>query len=377
MSRSSFFIVLASTLLTFTVLYAPQPLLPVLAQDLAISRSAASLLITVTLIPLSIAPIAYGFLLESISAKRVLIGASLLLACSSLVLATGPAYPVFLSMRLLQGLLIPAMLTSLMTYIAAGALPERLERSLAVYVASTVLGGFAGRAFAGLVTEYAGWQTAFFLIGLLLLVSSGLLLRLERESASRFSRLPLHAIGQVVRAAGIGRVYLLIFCAFFVFASLLNFLPFRLIELDPDLGAGAVSLMYSGYLMGVLVSLASGRIVARLGGRQRAISAGFVLLLISTLLFAVPVVGALFATMFLLCAGMFLVHSLLPGLINQMAPARRGIVNGLYVAAYYAGGSAGSYLPGLLLAAAGWHAYILLLAAILLLALIASRALRV
>jgi YNFM family putative membrane transporter len=368
-SRTNFLIVLSSTLLAFTVLYAPQPLLPVLAQDLAVSRSAASLLITVALIPLSVAPIAYGFLLESVSAKRVLIGASLLLAASSLALAAGPAYPGFLLVRLFQGLLIPAMLTALMTYISSSAAPERLERALATYVACTVLGGFAGRAFAGFVTELAGWQTAFFLIGALLLVSFAMLLRLTSDSKSRFSRAHPRAIAQVLRTPGIGRAYLVIFCAFFVFASLLNFLPFRLTELDSALGSGAIALMYSGYLMGVAVSLASGRIAARIGGRRRAIVLGLALLLASTLLFSIPAVPAVFLNMFLLCAGMFLVHSLLPGYINQLAPARRGIVNGLYVAAYYAGGSAGSFLPGLLLEAAGWGVFILGLAVVVLLAL--------
>src|SRR5690606_6997113 len=52
---------------SFTVLYAPQPLLPLLAAELGVGCPAASLLITVTLLPLSIAPVAYGFMLESVS----------------------------------------------------------------------------------------------------------------------------------------------------------------------------------------------------------------------------------------------------------------------------------------------------------------------
>lgn len=372
MSRSNFLIVLASTILVFTVLYAPQPLLPLLARDLEVSRPAASLLITVTLLPLSIAPIVYGFLLESVSAKRVLIAASLLLAASSCALAAGPGYAGFLLVRLLQGMLIPAMLTALMTYISASADPARLGRAMAVYVASTVLGGFAGRAFSGFVTELAGWRTSFLLIGLLLLGSTALLLRLQSDSPSRFSRVHPRAVVEVLRTPGLGRAYLVIFCAFFVFASLLNFLPFRLTELDEGLGSGAIALMYSGYLMGIVVSLASSRIAQRLGSRQRAVVVGLILLLVATLLFMIPVVSALFANMFLLCAGMFLVHGLLPGYINQLEPARRGIVNGLYVAAYYAGGSAGSFLPGLLLAAAGWEAFIFGLAAVVLLALLAA-----
>jgi len=369
-SPANFAIVLFSTILAFTVLYAPQPLLPVLARDLAVSQPAASLLTTVTLIPLSIAPIAYGFLLESVSAKRVLIVAAALLAGTSFVLATGPGYGGFLAVRLMQGLLIPAMLTALMTYVSASVEPARLGRAMAVYVASTVLGGFVGRAFSGIVTELSNWQVTFGLIGALLLVTVALLLRLQGDSTSRFSRVHPRVIGEVLRFPGLGRAYLVIFCAFFAFASLLNFLPFRLTELADGLGSAAISLMYTGYLMGIAVSLASGRAVLRFGER-RVVTAGLLLFLAAILLFQVPVVPFLFANMFLLCAGMFLVHSVLPGYVNRLAPERRGIVNGLYVAAYYAGGSVGSFLPGLVLAAGGWNAFILTLAGVLVLALVA------
>jgi YNFM family putative membrane transporter len=367
-SRGNYAIILFSTVLAFTVLYAPQPLLPVLAQDLGVSRPAASLLITVTLIPLGIAPIAYGFLLESVSARRMLIVASVLLAASAFGLAAGPGYGGFLALRLLQGLLLPAMLTALMTYVSASASAGGLGRAMAVYVATTVLGGFAGRAYSGVVSDAAGWQTTFFVLGLLLVVASGLLLRLQVDSASRFSRVDLSALGSVLRVPGLARAYAVIFCAFFVFASLLNFLPFRLTDLGEGLGSTVIALMYSGYLMGIVVSLASSRAVERFGERAVVIL-GLVLLLAATLLFQLPYVPVLFLNMFLFCAGMFLVHSVLPGYVNRLAPERRGIVNGLYVASYYFGGSAGSFLPGLLLAKAGWSAFIAALAAVVLLAL--------
>lgn len=215
----------------------------------------------------------------------------------------------------------------------------------------------------------------FFLIGVLLLISCGLLLRLQSDSASRFSRVHPRVIISVLRTAGLARAYLVIFCAFFVFASLLNFLPFRLAELDEGLGSGAISLMYTGYLMGIAVSLGSARIAAQLGSRKRAVMLGLIVQLVATLIFMTPTVSVVFANMFLLCAGMFLVHGLLPGFINELAPERRGIVNGLYVAAYYAGGSIGSFAPGLLLAKGGWNAFILGLTLVVLLALVlAARA---
>lgn len=69
-------------ILVFYALYAPQPLLPVLAETFAVSESRAALLITVSLLPLALAPVAYGFLLQRLSARRVLIGATWLFALS-------------------------------------------------------------------------------------------------------------------------------------------------------------------------------------------------------------------------------------------------------------------------------------------------------
>ncbi|NEP85156.1 MAG: MFS transporter, partial [Okeania sp. SIO3B3] len=51
--------------LAFTTIYAPQPLLPSFAETFDIQKSQAALLMTVLFFPLSVAPITYGYLLES------------------------------------------------------------------------------------------------------------------------------------------------------------------------------------------------------------------------------------------------------------------------------------------------------------------------
>lgn len=52
-------------------LYTPQPLLPVLATEFGVGEARASLLISVAMLPLAIAPIAYGFLLQRVSARHL------------------------------------------------------------------------------------------------------------------------------------------------------------------------------------------------------------------------------------------------------------------------------------------------------------------
>ncbi|MCK5912667.1 MAG: MFS transporter, partial [Desulfuromusa sp.] len=71
----------------------------------------------------------------------------------------------------------------------------------------------------------------------------------------------------------------------------------------------------------------------------------------------------LFGMMFLFCGAMFLVHATASGLVNRLAGnEHRGLTNGLYVAFYYAGGSIGSFAPGIIYSYFGWNSFLILLA---------------
>lgn len=177
-----------------------------------------------------------------------------------------------------------------------------------------------------------------------------------------FQRLELGAALEVLRRPEFLRLYGVVFCAFGAFASLLNFLPFRLIELGTGLSERGIGLMYSGYLMGVLVSLVSLRLAGRIGGVLNAMLVGVGILMTALLFFATSPLWVIFSGMFVLCAGMFLIHSLAPGVLNQRTGVQRGVVNGLYIAFYYAGGTMGSFLPGFVYHAFGWNAYLWVLA---------------
>ena len=61
---------------------------------------------------------------------------------------------------------------------------------------------------------------------------------------------------------------------------------------------------------------------------------------------------------------MFLLHSVLSAFLNHLESARKGLVNGLYVSAYYAGGALGSYFPGFVYQWFGWSAFVGLLASL-------------
>lgn len=369
-------VVLYITTLTFASFYAPQPLLPALRDEFGVSQAAASLLITVTLLPLSFAPMLYGVLLGSVSTRRLLLATVSLLAASELPIVLAPSYGVVLGARIAQGLLLPAILTALMSYVAAHSSGQGLQRAMSLYIGSTIFGAFAGRLAAGLLATLVGWRFAFAVLGCAILAGLPPLLRRQESRKTGFTRLRLNQVAGVLRTPGVLRIYLLVFCGFFSLAAMLNFLPFRIIELHPGASEARIALMYAGYFIGIGLSLGSRRVVALCGGEIRAIQLGLAFYLAVAPLLAVPSEPVIFVAMGLFCGGMFLVQTTAPGVINRLVPGGGGVVNGLYLSFYYAGGALGSYLPGFVYRRFGWTAFVLSLTGLLAVALFLASGLR-
>lgn len=374
MNRWTFVVLYAATVCGISAIYAPQPLLPVLAAHFGVSQATASLVTTATMLPLGLAPLAYGFFLDAVSAKP-LIGASLaLLSLCTAGLCLAPDFTWFLAIRVGQGLLVPALLTALMTYLATSASPATLRRVMAVYIAVTVFGGFFGRFFSGLAAQSLGWRIPFAGLAVCLMLGAILCLWLPPDGRAAFSPIRLAYAPQVLRKPGFVATYVVISLLFFVFSGMLNLLPFRLERLAGGYSPLRAGSMYAGYLMGIIACLTSHRFSRKLGGPTRAMAVGATIVIAAAAVFSLPAQAAIFASVFVLCSGMFLAHSVAPGVLNGAEREHKGLVNGLYISFYYSGGALGAYLPGLVLGRFGFGAAAgLLVGAAALAALVAAR----
>lgn len=357
------------SVVAFCLIYGPQPILPSLRAAFGVSQSDIALVITLVLIPLGVAPLVYGFLLEAVSAKRLMLAAVAVMTVCELGMACADSFPEFMGFRLCQGLAIPAALTAMMTHLSATHQGPDLQRALAAYISSTILGGFAGRFLTGWLSTAFGWRSSFTAFTLALAVCLVLTTHLKPTPRTAVERLRPGAALDLLRRPGFLRVYAMVGLAFFVYAALPNFLPFRLRELDPGISEFRIGLTYSGYLLGLFMSYFAPSLVARLGGEGRTLARAFLGYLAGTLLFLVSWPSAILADMFLLCSSMALIQAVSPGYVNRRAGPRKGLVNGLYISFYYAGGALGSYLPGLVYRHLGWTALVLALALVVCLAL--------
>ena len=358
-------IALCTTFLSFCTLYTPQPMLPLLSAEFGVSPTASALLVTVTLAPLGFAPIVYGYFLQAIPARSMLRVAVFLLIVNQLAFFAATQFWHLLALRFAQGLLLPAIFTSLMTYCATMAPADKVQKTMGLYIGATILGGFLSRALGGFFADLLGWHWVFVVMGLMLTPVWMLLRHLDADAEINFQRLDLRSVKRVLGNPLYRNCYLVLFGVFFVFAGVLNLLPFRLAEIAPSTGPLAASLLYTGYLVGIPVAIVSVQLIRAFGNIRRALLAGLAANAVGLIAYALSDTVVLFATMVVFASGMFFIHAVLSGLVNELATEHKGVVNGLYVSVYYLSGALGSWLPGYVYLGLGWEILVLLSALVL------------
>jgi YNFM family putative membrane transporter len=353
-------IALLATVISFSTLYIPQPMLPLFAERFGIAPGEAGLLMTVAMLPLAFAPVFYGYFLQAIPARLMLIVALGLLALNQLCFYLVDAFWQLILLRALQGLLLPAIFTALMTYCASTVPLPMVRRAMGYYIGATILGGFGGRLLGGLVASAFDWRAAFVVAGLLQLLPLLLLLKADSDADINFARLDPRSISRVLARRDYRLMFIALATVFFVFSGVLNLAPFHLRDLQPGATPLLISLLYLGYLVGVPVSFYSHSISTRLADERGGLLLGLALHTLGMAMLLFVDFAGLVAMMFFLAGGFFLIHALLSGLANHLASEHRGVVNGLYVSVYYLSGALGSWLPGYLYEAFAWHGMILL-----------------
>jgi len=352
-------IALIATVISFSTLYIPQPMLPLLAESFGVSAGEAGLLMTVAMLPLAIAPSVYGYFLQAIPAKLMLTVALVLLMFDQVCFYFADEFWHLIVLRLLQGLLLPAIFTALMTYCASMVPAQLVRRAMGLYIGATILGGFSGRLMGGVFASSFDWRSAFVVMGLMQLIPLLLLTRVESDADINFARLDPKSISRVLLNRNFRFMFLSLASVFFVFSGILNIVPFHLQNIDATATPFIISLLYLGYLVGAPVSFFSDSISKLLNDERQGLWLGLLIHGFGLVMLLMVAFKGLVLMMFFLAAGFFLIHALLSGLTNHLAQEHKGVVNGLYVSIYYFSGALGSWLPGYLFEGLGWNGMII------------------
>jgi len=158
----------------FLNLYATQSILQTLSASFEVSANAAGWSITVTTLAVAITAPFVSRLTGRFEQRTVISAAALLLALPALMTASATSFAELLVWRFIEGMLIPVVFATSVAYIGDRWRGATVTEVTSLYVAGTVLGGFAGRFVTGVMTEYVGWREAFELLAVLSLMVGGL-----------------------------------------------------------------------------------------------------------------------------------------------------------------------------------------------------------
>lgn len=359
--------------LTLCVMYGVQPLQPVFQEILGISKFEASLFTTSILVPLALASIVYGYILEKFSIKKILIFSFFAFGMLELFFAFSNSFIVLIFIRCLQGLIAPAALTGIMSYISTKTSIENVGSAIGVYVGITILGGFVGRFLSGLSYDIFGsWRVFFATLGIILLICAFLLTKISSNVSLSPVKPKFSDIYETLKFKQNALIVSFIFFLFFSFTAILNFLPFELSRVDESFSGTKTGFIYAGYFIGVLVSFNAKKIVMLFGNPPKAMFVGCVIFIFGLFILNQSNFWVVFVGMLIVCLGNFISHSIASGYINRINDSHKGIANGLYVSIYYLGGSLGSVLPSFIYSSYGWGVFLFSLGLISIISLIFS-----
>ena len=352
---------LVCSVFIFFVLYAPQPLLSLFANEFSVAPAVAGSLMTATMLPLAIAPLVYGVLLAKHNPLLILRIAMVFLGLSCLLFIYVPSFELLLLVRFLQGLTLPAALTAMTSYIGMSYRADALQKNMTLYIGSSIIGGYFGRVLAALFSDLWHWQSFYYVIAFMLIFLA-LTIKHSRftNPSTKSQLLPLGYIKQLKEGAVL-KVYGAVFCMFFCFAALLNYLPFILQNTFLITNTRDIGLVYSGYLVGALASIAAPWLLKKAPSAWHLLAAVFSFYSVSIILLMSHQLSLFLIAFTLFCGAMFVIHSTAAPLVNKISKAPPSVTNGGYVSFYYSGGALGSLLPGVVYQHYGQTAFMLTL----------------
>jgi YNFM family putative membrane transporter len=353
----------------FTTLFAPQPLLPMLAGYFHLTAAAISQVMTVTTMAVAFSAPLAGIVADRLGRKRVIVPAAFLLAVPTLLAATSSSYGQLLFWRFWQGVFTPGIFAVTIAYIneewesGAGA-------ATAAYVTGTVIGGFSGRFLSALVASQTSWRWAFVTLGTLNLVGA-LAIRAWLPAGRRFARSQRGGTGartmwRHLRNPRLLATYAVGFCVMFTLLGTFTYINFYLAAPPFLLSTTALGLLFVVYLIGAVVTPGAGKWIDRRGHRFALVTAfcGGAAGVTLTLIHSLPVIVLGLA---LCCTGVFIANSAGSSYVGSAAQEDRAAAVGLYVTFYYLGGSAGSAVLGRFWSSGGWPACVALIVTVQLL----------
>jgi predicted MFS family arabinose efflux permease len=340
-------IVFVTSLFTRSV----DPVVPLIADGLAVQVGTAALLSTAFALPYALVQPVLGALGDMMSKTRLMSISLVVLVLSAVVSATAPNFTVLLLSRIAAGIasggIFPISLATVGDRIPVAQRQVAISRMLA----ATMTGNLLGASLAGVVGDLAGWRAVFLVTGLLgLIVTVTALIgfrKLPREQPAGFN---LATIGPNYRAIFANPYAKICFGAVFIEALVVfGIFPYiaAILAEAGEPRASVAGIVLAGFGIGAVVYTLMVRfMLSALGERRLMLGGGLIMaafLLILTLRLPWPLEFLNFAMMGF---GFYWLHGSIQVVATELAPQARGSAMAMHSMAFFLGQAAGPVIYG-------------------------------
>ena len=363
--------------LTLVDLFATQAILPSLVIKFGVSRATMGFAVNASTFGMAVAGIAVALFGRGIDRRNGIWISLAVLAIPTTLLSLTDSIVIFALLRVAQGLCMSTAFTLTMAYLAEHFSARQTTGALAAYVTGNVASNFFGRLMSAAVADTFGISTNFLTFAALNLIGAALVwLTLQKTSAM----MRADARSEPARAAWRGPLmnvelracFTIGFLILFVFIGTFTYVNFQLVAAPLSLSPMALGLVYFVFLPSMLTTPLAGRVAARLGP-SIGIGATLALAILGLLLLLASSLPVVLSGMALVAIGTFLAQAIATGHVSRTASHDRAAASGIYLASYYAGGLAGSFVIGQVYDRIGWTACVAVLAAVLVCAITVAR----
>lgn len=356
----------------FLQVYSVQAILPILMNDLNATEVQAGLAVGATVMAIALMSPFTGMLSDYVGRKRIIVGSLLLLAIPTALISFSASIEILTVWRFLQGLAVPGITVVLIAYIGE-EYSDNLASMMSVYVMGTVLGGFLGRFVAGHLHDLMGWRWAYGVMAILtvigmLWVAKGLPnsknFTKSKNFRTAFATLLSHTKNRhVISACLLGG------CVLFSLVGCFTFINLHLADTPYELSASHLANIFAVYLIGMVITPLSSRLITRFGMTNTIIGAVLCSMMGIFLTATAPLWLIIFG-LTIMSSGVFITQSATISYIASHVKEGRSLASGLYYMSYYGGGSIGAWLCGIAYAKGQWGYTIITIGMVQVLALL-------
>lgn len=341
----------------FIQVYSVQSILPDLQHDLHATVVQVGNTVGITVLAVALMSPFVGMLSDALGRKWLVVASVIALAIPTALITQVQSINGLLVLRFLQGLAVPGVSVVAIAYIGEEFRGTPMVRVITAYVAGSVMGGFLGRFLMGHLTEFMAWRTAFAVMAALNIVGAWLVWRGLPPSRhfvpnTRFSS-SLASLNRLLHNPSLLTACALGFTVLFALVGLFTFVNLHLAAAPYHFSPGDLANIFAVYLLGVVVTPLSGRLLSRFGARRMVLSSVIMSALGVVCSLVHPAWGIVIALAVAAC-GVFVTQSAIMSFIAYRVTSGRSLASGLYYSAYYLGGFTGAWICGIAYTWWGW-----------------------